>query len=48
MTRFTKHWNAPAYALCDAVYRDLAVRVRHLTRDHFGAFGQGLLEQRVR
>ncbi|KAL1690988.1 P-loop containing nucleoside triphosphate hydrolase protein [Schizophyllum commune] len=48
VTRFTKHWNAPAYALCDAVYRDLAVRVRHLTHEHFGTFGQGLLEQRVR
>lgn len=48
VTRFTKHWSTPAYALCDVVYRDLAQRMRTLVHEHFGPFGQGLLEQRVR
>lgn len=43
-----KQWNTPAHILCKTVYSILTEHVRNLVGLHFGSFGQGGLEQRVK
>ncbi|GLB38018.1 putative TRAFAC class dynamin-like GTPase superfamily, dynamin Fzo YdjA family protein [Lyophyllum shimeji] len=43
-----KKWRNPAEELCRTVFHMLSAHVRQLVSVHFGAFGQGMLEQRVK
>ncbi|KAG5651890.1 hypothetical protein H0H81_007047 [Sphagnurus paluster] len=43
-----KKWHSPAQTLCRTVFHILADHVRRLVHQHFGSFGQGQLEQRVK
>ncbi|KAK0460501.1 P-loop containing nucleoside triphosphate hydrolase protein [Desarmillaria tabescens] len=45
---FTDKWHTPAKTLCRAVYNVLTDHVNRLITQHFGSFGQNILEQRVR
>jgi len=45
---FIKHWRIPSMNLCKMVHSVLFEHVKKLVNKHFGVFGQGLLEQRVR
>ncbi|KAF7317274.1 hypothetical protein HMN09_00462700 [Mycena chlorophos] len=44
---FTAKWDAPAHLLCRTVSRILGEQLRGLVSEHFSAFGQGLLAQRI-
>ncbi|KAL0958272.1 hypothetical protein HGRIS_000424 [Hohenbuehelia grisea] len=48
ISEVTDQWQEPARVLCDIAYQTLNDFARHIIHDHFGAFGQGHLEQRVR
>ncbi|KAG6917243.1 hypothetical protein DXG01_003275 [Tephrocybe rancida] len=41
-------WKHPAHLLCRAVYLTIGGHIRKLINDHFGAFGQGQLAQRIK
>ncbi|KAF8911682.1 P-loop containing nucleoside triphosphate hydrolase protein [Gymnopilus junonius] len=43
-----KQWQAPALVLCKTVHSTIMEHVKALVKKHFGEFGQGILEQRVR
>ncbi|RDB20697.1 Interferon-induced GTP-binding protein Mx [Hypsizygus marmoreus] len=43
-----KQWNAPANMLCRTVFLIVNEHIQRLVHVHFGSFGQGQLEQRVR
>ncbi|KAK0199336.1 P-loop containing nucleoside triphosphate hydrolase protein [Desarmillaria ectypa] len=45
---FTDKWHTPAKILCRAIYSVLTDHVNRLITQHFGSFGQNILEQRVR
>ncbi|KAF9461844.1 P-loop containing nucleoside triphosphate hydrolase protein [Collybia nuda] len=45
---FLKQWNAPAQILCKTVYSILTEHIRRLIFEHFAAYGQGALEQRIK
>ncbi|KAL1744329.1 hypothetical protein HDZ31DRAFT_64162 [Schizophyllum fasciatum] len=45
---FTGQWAVPAQALCDTVFARIKMQVDQLTSKHFGSYGQGTLEHRVR
>lgn len=45
---FTEKWHTPAKILCRSVYGVLTELINRLITEHFGSFGQQLLEQRVR
>ncbi|KAG5642512.1 hypothetical protein DXG03_002613 [Asterophora parasitica] len=45
---FVRKWHYPAQILCHTVFRTLGEHVQRLVHTHFGPFGQGQLEQRVR
>ncbi|KAK7036327.1 P-loop containing nucleoside triphosphate hydrolase protein [Favolaschia claudopus] len=44
---FTRRWADPARALCTSVHKTLSAQVTTLITNHFSAFGQGTLEDRV-
>ncbi|KAL0955559.1 hypothetical protein HGRIS_001798 [Hohenbuehelia grisea] len=48
INEITREWRKPAKNLCDMVYKILSDFIKGLIQDHFSAFGQGQLEQRVR
>lgn len=43
-----KEWQAPAQVLCKTVHNTISEHIKGLIKKHFGEFGQGHLEQRVR
>jgi len=43
----TEQWREPAMLLCQTTYNTLTVQLK-IIKKHFGSFGQGHLEQRVR
>ncbi|KAF8957357.1 P-loop containing nucleoside triphosphate hydrolase protein [Flammula alnicola] len=43
-----KEWHAPSTVLCRTVHSTTSDHVKKLIHKHFGQFGQGYLEQRVR
>ncbi|KAH9485773.1 Interferon-induced GTP-binding protein Mx2 [Psilocybe cubensis] len=43
-----KEWQAPAQILCKIVHNIVSDNIKDLIKEHFGEFGQGHLEQRVR
>src|SRR5690349_1280972 len=45
---FTQKWRQPALDLANSVYDELGGQLKLLAHKHLGAFGRGLLEQRVK
>ncbi|KAL1720013.1 P-loop containing nucleoside triphosphate hydrolase protein [Schizophyllum commune] len=45
---FTSKWAGPAQALCDTVFARIRLQVDQLASKHFGSYGQGTLEHRVK
>ena len=43
-----KQWDSPAQVFCKTVFVLLMKHVKKLVTGHFGSFGQGGLEQRVK
>ncbi|TFK33506.1 hypothetical protein BDQ12DRAFT_715805 [Crucibulum laeve] len=48
INQFLSRWRSPALALCKTIHAKIAEHVKTLTKKHFGSFGQGGLEQRVK
>ncbi|KAF8805202.1 hypothetical protein BYT27DRAFT_7258310 [Phlegmacium glaucopus] len=44
----TKKWRSPAINLSTSVHKAVSEHVQKLVKEHFGSYGQGILEQRVR
>lgn len=43
-----QEWRAPSITLCKEVYSVMVEHITKLIHKHFGGYGQGFLEQRVR
>ena len=43
-----KEWRTPSLILCKTVHAALSEHVKKLVNKHFGEFGQGHLEQRIK
>lgn len=48
INEYVKEWRSPAHILCRSIYNILSEHLKIIIQKHFAAFGQGMLEHRVR
>jgi GTP-binding protein EngB required for normal cell division len=48
ISEYTKLWERPAKSLCSQIYALVIGQVKYTIQKHFSAYGQGILEQRLK